>query len=451
MARDVNVAVDAGARGEDIALGRYALGQGGLSHEGIIAPHVAALKWLRPKVIRLFVQEYYHVYPEPGVYNWAELDADIDSILATGAKPLISICVKPKVLFPEVDHDKNVPTSWQEWEDLIEAMVRHYNVERGDGIEYWEVFNEPDIGESGGCPGRFTPEGYCEYYDHTVSAIRRADPSAKVGGPALADWEDPIRDALIEYCAGGRAPLDFVSWHRYTDDPEFYSMSTRKVKEVLAKHPGLECETIIDEWNISLGWENTSHAFQPCYIAESVRRMREAGLDLSCYYHIRDYHVSPERFARFMSPEGTRFMTYWWNVMPQFHGIFDYQGRMRPSYFIWKCLSHIRGAMLDVESGGETVNGLSAYDEEFEVVHVMLWNFAAERPEAQNVKLSIDGLDGKKWRYYRRMFDAETASNDENDRLRLAEIKSIGEEGRVEDEFELEPYGITFIAIKKFE
>ena len=30
-------------------------------------------------------------------------------------------------------------------------MVRHYK-ERGSGIRYWEVANEPDIGEDGGCP-----------------------------------------------------------------------------------------------------------------------------------------------------------------------------------------------------------------------------------------------------------------------------------------------------------
>ncbi len=444
------VRIDAGAPGGVIGLERYSLGQGGLSSDDIIGPHVEQLKWLKPKVIRLFLQEYYDVYPAHGEYDWSKLDRAVASIIKTGAKPLMSICTKPKALYPEIDQDKVHPTNYEEWEALITRMVEHYNGELGYGIEYWEVFNEPDIGESGGCPGRFTPEDYCTYYEHTARAIKRGDAKAKVGGPALAYVKSPLLPALLAHCSERGTPLDFVSWHHYTDEPKVFADETRYVRGLLAEHPGLSCETVIDEWNISLGWESTEHQFQPCFIFEATREMLEAGVDLSCYYHVRDYHVSREKFGEFMSVEGNRFMSYWWNVMPQFHGLFDYQGHMRPSYFVFKTLSRITGARLGVESGDERVRGLAAWDADWEVIHLALWNWPGEKGGSVDVQLEVANLSGKKWRYYRRDFDAETASSDENDRLRLVSHGDIEDARKWSEEFTLAPYGITFVALKKF-
>jgi len=443
--------VDASSVGAPLALERYGLGQGGLSDQPMFASHEEALRWLSPRVIRLFVQEFFNLYPGHKVYYWKKLDESIESILRTGARPLLSLCMKPSILYPELNQDKPHPSNYAEWEDLIYAMVRHCNVEKRYGVEYWEVFNEPDIGESGGCPLRFTPEDYCTYYERTVSAVRRADPSAKVGGPALAYYKSPLLPALLEHCSRNGVPIDFVSWHYYTDDPQVIVQSIRDVKTLLARFPSLKCRTVIDEWNISLGWESTFHAFQPCFILETTLRFLEEGLDLSCYYHIRDWHVSGEQFSRFMSPEGNRFMTFWWNVMPQFHGIFDYQGHMRPSYFIFKLLSHMKGARLGVSLKDSPVKCLAAWDPHFQVVNILLWNFAVNRPSSRRVRLRIRELPGMKWRYYRREFDAETSSNDENDRLRVVANLAIDGKNGVSEDIVLAPYGITFISVKKFD
>src|SRR5205085_3744235 len=142
----------------------------------------------------------------------------VDTILKTGEKPLMCICFKPKVLFPTINHNIVDPNAYPEWKNLISAMVRHYQ-KRGDGIEYWEIANEPDIGESGGCPYRFTSENYPRYYQHTAAAILRADPEARVGGPAVANSRSPILPALLEFCHTNNAPIHFVSWHIYSSDP----------------------------------------------------------------------------------------------------------------------------------------------------------------------------------------------------------------------------------------
>ena len=134
------------------------------------ADRVSEIRDLHPRVIRLFIQEYFDLLPEHGHYHWQTLDESVDLIRKTGATPLMNIDFKPKVLYPTVDEKIVDPTSYEEWDQLIYNMVRHYK-ERGSGIRYWEVSNEPDIGENGGCPYLFTPENYTRYYQHTVGAV----------------------------------------------------------------------------------------------------------------------------------------------------------------------------------------------------------------------------------------------------------------------------------------
>jgi len=70
--------------------------------------------------------------------------------------------------------------------------------------------------------------------------------------------------------------------------------------------PGIE--TFLEEWNVSLLQPLRDRRFQPCYVAETVYEMKEAGLEYGCYYHIRDYHVDQDRFDRFMTPGGSAAM-----------------------------------------------------------------------------------------------------------------------------------------------
>jgi len=143
------------------------------------------------------------------------------------------------------------------------------------------VGNEPDIGEDGGCPYRFQPASYARNYQHTVAAIRRADPRAKVGGPALAGWRSPILPALLNFCAAKNVPLDFVSWHVYHSDPRAVRTAIEGVKELLRKRPGLRPETILDEWNMALTVPPKDPRIQPCFVAETAWQ-KDAGLGYSC-------------------------------------------------------------------------------------------------------------------------------------------------------------------------
>lgn len=441
--RPVQVRVDLAARLGPLEIDRFALGQGGLSEEPMWADRMAEIRALKPRLIRLFLQEYFDLLPAPDRYHWTTLDASVDLILKTGAKPLMCIAFKPRVLYPKIDQNIVEPTSWEAWEKLIYAMVRRYK-ERGAGIRYWEVSNEPDIGENGGCPYRFTPENYLRYYQHTVAAILRADPEARVGGPALANPESPILPALLDFCSANKIPLHFISWHIYNNDPLRIRATIDSKKALLKKYPSLKPETILNEWNMSLREPPLDPRFQPCFVAEVAWQMMEAGLDYSCYYHIRDWHVTTETFAKFMSPAGTALMTRWWNRMPQLDGLFDYQNRVRPVYFTFKLLSRLAGERLRLESSDPAVHGFATHDPLLQSYNVMLWNFSqAPARLSVTVEGAAENLTAR-----RVLLDAVAPSDDENIRLKPLDPLVVNQ-GTTQLSADLDTYGITFWTLER--
>jgi len=350
-------------------------------------------------------------------------------------------------MFPAIDQDIVEPNDYATWEDLIFNLVRHYR-RRGAGIRYWEVANEPDIGEDGGCPYRFKPDSYVRYYQHTVAAILRADPEAHVGGPALANVRSPILPALLDAASAdpARAPLHFVSWHIYSSDPQAIRGTIDYAKDLLKQHPDLNPETFLDEWNLNLGFPPSDPRVQPCYVAEVAWQMWEGGLDYSCYYHIRDYHVRFERFAEFMSPSGTAFMEGWWNRMPQFDGLFDFQDNVRPAYFAFKLLSRLTGDRLRLTTESSSIHGFATRDDRYSSYrfNLMLWNFSIS---AAKVEIAFEDMSGDMVAKPI-VLDAATPRNDEIARLKPEPpLRIQSEQPRMQVTFE--PYQVRFWSLEQ--
>jgi len=420
-----------------------ALGQGGLSAEPMWDSRIAEIRALRPSMIRLFIQEYFNLLPEPNRYHFDTLNRSVDAILNTGAEPLMCICFKPRVLFPEINQDIVEPKDYDQWEKLIFNLVRHYK-DKDAGIRYWEVVNEPDIGEGGGCPYRFTPESYVRYYKHTVGAILQADPDARVGGPALANVRSPILPALLEFCESQKVPLHFISWHIYSSSPQQVRNTIDYVNDLLKKYPNMTLETFLNEWNMDLSNPPEDPRFQPCFVAEAIWQMKEAGLDYSCYYHIRDYHVAFEPFAEFMSPPGTAFMYKWWNRRPQYDGLFDYQNTVRPTYFTFKLLSRLTGERMRLTSNSEKIHGLASWDEKLQLYNVLVWNFSSS---FARIRISfVDVTSGLLARPI--VLNASSAGSDENSRLRIERPVTMKPD-KTSIEVEFEPYGVRFWSIEQ--
>lgn len=438
QAQNAHVQVSFSERLGALDIDHMALGQGGLSDQPMWAERVAEIGALRPTLVRLFVQEYFNLLPQTGHYHFDTLDQSVDTILQTGARPLMCICFKPRLLFPEVNQDLVEPQQYDQWEILVQKLVQHYR-ERKAGIQYWEIANEPDIGEDGGCPYRFKPESFVRYYEHTARAILRGDPEARVGGPALASSHSAILPTLLNFCETNSVPLHFVSWHIYSSDPQAIRGTVDYVQGLLKEHSGLRPQTILDEWNMDLTNPPLDPRFQPCFVCETIWQMKQAHLDYSCYYHIRDWYVSLDQFKPFMSEHGTAFMTRWWNRMPQFDGLFDYQNQVRPAFYAFKLLSRLAGQRLRVTSDHPAVHGFATHDEQLRCSNLVLWNFS-RAPVA--VELELKGLAADS-RARHILLDAVTAGADENSRLRPDPFFRL-QKGDQRLEVKLDPYAIHY-------
>src|SRR6202035_359324 len=121
-----------------------------------------------------------------------------------------------------------------------------------------------------------------------------------------------------------------------------------------------------------------------------------------------------EQFKPFMSEQGAAFMTRWWNRMPQFDGLFDYQNQVRPTYYAFKLLSRLAGERLRITSDHAAVHGFATHDEQLRMRNVLLWNFS---PAPVVVELMLKGIPaGSHVRHI--ILDAVATAMDENLRLR---------------------------------
>ena len=125
--------------------------------------------------------------------------------------------------------------------------------------------------------------------------------------------------------------------------------------------------------------------------------------------------------------------------MPQFDGLFDYQNRVRPSYFAFKLLSRLTGEKLRTAWSDPAVHAFATHDEKYEIDSVLLWNYSN-----QGAILDLDLMGLPKEMLMRELtLDAVAGSDDENARLFPAPSSRL-KKGDHHQKVELEPYAIKF-------
>jgi len=167
------------------------------------------------------------------VYDWTIADKILGTYVDEGAIPFVEIGFMPKALSTQPEPytpvwkpgDKNPdyyigwtypPTDYRKWGELIYQWVIHCVTKYGKSeVEKWdwEVWNEPNIGYWHG-----TPEEYNKLYDFAAAGVKRALPSARVGGPATTGPANEKAAAFLRqflrHCASAKnVPLDFISFH----------------------------------------------------------------------------------------------------------------------------------------------------------------------------------------------------------------------------------------------
>lgn len=204
------------------------ISQGGEESADMIKPVAPLLRQLQPEFIRLdHLFDYYQVDQGQGHYDFSKLDNTVNSILLTGARPMLSLSYTP---------DAKAPADWNQWFQLVKATAAHYSVDKKIDNIYYEVWNEPDL--FGGWKYNKDPN-YGILYTKTAQAVAAGAGNAnyKIGGPAITSYYPNWIKSLFQTATDNHLRLDFISWHKYSKNLDDYDQDLENLNQILSSYP----------------------------------------------------------------------------------------------------------------------------------------------------------------------------------------------------------------------
>jgi len=173
------------------------------------------------------------------VYDWRVVDRIIDTYLKRGVRPYLQLGFMPEALSsapagtpyqhpwrPGFEYQliatgwSYPPSNYEKWGELVYQWTLH-NLQRygREQVERWyfQVWNEPNLDFY----WRGSPEEFYRLHDVAIAAVRRALPTARVGGPDVAGAGGAFMDGFLKHVASGTnyatgqvgTPTDFLSFH----------------------------------------------------------------------------------------------------------------------------------------------------------------------------------------------------------------------------------------------
>lgn len=211
---------------------------------------------------------------DPASYDFAFTDRLLEEMAKYHIKPFYRLgatienqhFIKAYHIYP--------PKDFAKWARICQGIIRHYNEGWANGyhfgIEYWEIWNEP---ENSPIPEenpmwKGTPEQFYSLYETASKHLKAAFPSIKVGGYGSCGFygidKDNVftqalssprvesfltfMDGFLEHCRCTGSPLDFFSWHSYGDVEDNLRYAAY-AKERLTQYGYGEAEVLLNEWN----------------------------------------------------------------------------------------------------------------------------------------------------------------------------------------------------------
>ncbi|WP_336773855.1 GH39 family glycosyl hydrolase [Paenibacillus sp. MMO-58] len=313
------------------------------------------------------------------VYNWAYVDKLYDFLLQSGIHIFVELSFMPALLRRSNETifwwkgGISPPADQEKWNGLVREFVRHC-VNRYGLAEvkkwYFEVWNEPDLTDvcwSG------TKEEYFAFYEATANTIKSVSPELTVGGPALGYgslWNDSWAEQFIAYCRDRQVPLNFFSFHVYSEypfqkkeigklttimPPSYFLDSINLLKEKIGYGQPHTPELHITEWNFSLYDRNLLHdtMFMAPFIIHHALATSGA-VDSIAYWSFTDVFEESQ-------------------VLPSMFyggfGLINREGLRKPGYYAFRLLSRL-GSRIIAQGDGYIVTR-----NENEDVQILLYHY----------------------------------------------------------------------------
>lgn len=237
---------------------------------------------------------------DPASYDFHLTDEYNANIMKTGTKVFYRLGNK-------IEHESKrygamPPKDPYKWARICEHIIRHMNEGWADGthagIEYWEIWNEPDLHPQ--CWDGPNEEFFV-LFDITARHLKSCFPDLKIGGPAVTGvgnrgFVEPFFNYLTRD-PNDPTPMDFFSFHCYARDPGTVAAQAVTARAYLDKYGYEDAETILNEWNYVRAWEPAdvmlySYKVIPslkgsAFVASTMLACQKSPLDHLMYYDAR--------------------------------------------------------------------------------------------------------------------------------------------------------------------
>ena len=236
----------------------------------------------------------------PDNYDFTFTDAFLKPVADAGTEIVYRLGVT--IEWGPKKYNIHPPKDNLKWAKICEGIIRHYNEGWAEGrhlgIQYWEIWNEPEN------PPMWTgtKEQFFKLYAVSSKYLKEAFPHLSIGGYGSCGFYAHTREGMddfykgfltyftdfLQYIRQENAPLDFFSWHIYGDNVEELIAHAKYAREVLDANGYQNTETFLDEWNYGAegqGFPQMHSVVGAAYVAASMCAMQNAGVpDKAMYY-----------------------------------------------------------------------------------------------------------------------------------------------------------------------
>ncbi|MGC8491060.1 MAG: GH39 family glycosyl hydrolase [Syntrophobacteraceae bacterium] len=340
-----------------------------------VAPIINHLGTSFVRIDHVFDDGYYGVVqrePDGSLgYDWRRLDAVLSEIGKPRAKPFFCLSYMPAALSRD-GSGRQPPQSLEKWETLCRRLVEHLKTRFHWSGLYYEIWNEPDVqafwkGSQG---------DYFDLYRAAAQTIKDTDPTARVGGPAVSNVVGAWPGAFLQFVKSRHLPLDFVSWHLYSQDPAAYAYDAEYVTQLLSKlHFAENVEQFLTEWNASSTTNVANDAYYNAARTAAVLSVLQAANVARAFFFMPKEASGPQDLYGGLGLVGA-------NDVP------------KPSYDCLYAFNRMRnGEKLKVDSTDGEVGAFGVMSNG--TFKVLLWNYSRRqpfgRPRKINIRLNLAG------------------------------------------------------------
>ncbi len=372
------------------------------------------------------------------IYNWQIVDSIFDTYIKRGMKPLAQIGFMPEALSSKPQPYRHKwrpgapytevftgwsypPNNYDKWRELIYQWVGHCVAKYGkDEVNswYWEVWNEPNIPYWNG-----TVDEYCKMYDYAVDGLKKALPTARIGGCDITGGGSKFLTVFLEHCINGTnyatgkkgSPLELILFHA--------KGQPKVVQGTVVMNVGIQMRNIRDAIETINKFPEVKHlplvigesdpeGCAACGMSTNPENAYRNGTMYSSYTaasFARKYLLADSLHANLI---GAVSWSFEFEDQPWFAGFRDLatNGVDKPVLNVFRMFGMMKGTRVQVNGnrmyGLETfvdssvrnktdIGGLAAMDKK--EVTVMIWNYHDEDKldEGENIDVKLMGLSVK--------------------------------------------------------